>query len=254
MSLLEKLNDESALSSKEEEEKNRMMVRIRAIILSGVENDVPVLVDAEESWIQDAVDRIVYDLMLEFNKEKAMVFNTIQLYRKDRLEFLRKTIQDAKKDGIKCGFKLVRGAYMEKERERAERMGYRSPIQDTKADTDRDYDAAIDLCLDYYPDVSIFAGTHNEASSAHLANKMVEKGIPKGEMTMFFGQLYGMSDHISYNLAKEGFNVLKYVPYGPVSDVIPYLIRRAEENTSVAGQTGRELTLIDRELKRRLKA
>jgi proline dehydrogenase len=183
-----------------------------------------------------------------------MVFNTVQLYRKDRLDYLNKTIERAKKDGIKSGFKLVRGAYMEKERERAENMGYPSPIHDTKEDTDRDYDLAIDACLDNYPDVSLFAGTHNESSSAHLAEELIKRGIDKGDMRIFFAQLYGMSDHISYNLAEQGFNVLKYVPYGPISDVIPYLIRRAEENTSVAGQTGRELSLIDQELKRRAKA
>lgn len=254
MALLEKLNQGSDLNKEEEEEKDRVMLRIRGIILSGVENDVPVHVDAEETWIQDAVDDIVYDLMLEFNKEKVIVFNTVQLYRKDRLDYLKTTIERAKKDGIKCGFKLVRGAYMEKERDRAEKMGYPSPIHDTKEDTDRDYDLAIDACLDGYPEVSIFAGTHNESSSAHLAEEVVKRGIDKGDMRIFFAQLYGMSDHISYNLAKQGFNVLKYVPYGPVSDVMPYLLRRAEENTSVAGQTGRELSLIDQELKRRAKA
>ena len=253
MGLLEKLNDGKELSKAEDEEKERMMLRVRAIILSGVEHNVPVLIDAEESWIQDAVDEMVYNLMLEFNKEKVMVFNTIQLYRKDRLEYLRNDIARAKKDGIKTGYKLVRGAYMEKERERAARLGYPSPIHDTKAEVDRDYDLAIDLCLDNHPDVSVFAGTHNEKSSAHLAEQLIERGIDKGDMQVFFGQLYGMSDHISYNLAKQGFNVLKYVPYGPVADVIPYLIRRAEENTSVAGQTGRELSLIEQELQRRSK-
>ena len=254
MGLLEKLNEGEQLTKEEEEEKSMVMLRIRGIILSSVENEVPVHVDAEESWIQGAVDEIVYDLMLEFNKERVMVFNTVQLYRKDRLDYLNKTIERAKKDGIKSGFKLVRGAYMEKERERAENMGYPSPIHDTKEDTDRDYDLAIDACLDNYPDVSLFAGTHNESSSAHLAEEVIKRGIDKCDMRIFFAQLYGMSDHISYNLAKQGFNVLKYVPYGPISDVIPYLIRRAEENTSVTGQTGRELSLIDQELKRRAKA
>ncbi|MFT4525608.1 MAG: proline dehydrogenase [Granulosicoccus sp.] len=253
MGLLEKLNKGERLSKEEEKEKDLVMLRIRGIILSGVEHDVPVHVDAEETWIQDAVDDIVYDLMLEFNREKVMVFNTVQLYRNDRLDYLKNTIDRAKKDGIKSGFKLVRGAYMEKERERAEKMGYPSPIHKTKEDTDRDYDLAIDVCLDNYPDVSVFAGTHNEKSSAHLAEEVIKRGIDKGDMRIFFAQLYGMSDHISYNLAKQGFNVLKYVPYGPISDVMPYLIRRAEENTSVAGQTGRELSLIDQELKRRAK-
>ena len=254
MGLLEKLNEGEQLTKEEEEETSMVMLRIRGIILSSVENEVPVHVDAEESWIQGAVDEIVYDLMLEFNKDRVMVFNTVQLYRKDRLDYLNKTIERAKKDGIKSGFKLVRGAYMEKERERAENMGYPSPIHDTKEDTDRDYDLAIDACLDNYPDVSLFAGTHNESSSAHLAEEVIKRGIDKGDMRIFFAQLFGMSDHISYNLAKQGFNVLKYVPYGPISDVIPYLIRRAEENTSVTGQTGRELSLIDQELKRRAKA
>jgi proline dehydrogenase len=254
MGLLEKLNEGVPLTKEEKEEKSMVMLRIRGIILSSVENEVPVHVDAEESWIQGAVDEIVYDLMLEFNKDRVMVFNTVQLYRKDRLDYLNKTIERAKKDGIKSGFKLVRGAYMEKERERAENMGYPSPIHDTKEDTDRDYDLAIDACLDNYPDVSLFAGTHNESSSAHLAEEVIKRGIDKGDMRIFFAQLFGMSDHISYNLAKQGFNVLKYVPYGPISDVIPYLIRRAEENTSVTGQTGRELSLIDQELKRRAKA
>ncbi len=254
MGLLEKLNQGKTLTKQEEAEKELVMMRIRGIVLSGVASDVPVHVDAEETWIQDAVDEIVYNIMLEFNKEKVMVFNTVQLYRKDRLEYLKKTIERAKKDGIRTGFKLVRGAYMEKERARAKKMGYPSPIHDTKENTDRDYNKAIDLCLDNYPNVSVFAGTHNESSSAHLAEEVIKRGIDPGDMHIYFAQLYGMSDHISYNLAKQGFNVLKYVPYGPVSDVMPYLIRRAEENTSVAGQTGRELSLIDQELKRRGKA
>ena len=249
--LLTKMTAGQTLSKTEQEELERVMLRLRGICLSGKKHGVPIHIDAEETWVQGAVDRMVYDLMLEFNTEKAMIFNTVQLYRTDRLKYLKDTIEQAQKDGIKSGFKLVRGAYMEKERERAEKMGYPSPIHQTKEGVDRDFDLAIDLCLDNLDEVSLFAGTPNENSSMHLANEMDKRGIDRGDMRIFFAQLYGMSDHISYNLAKEGFNVLKYVPYGPISDVIPYLIRRAEENTSVAGQTGRELSLLDSELKRR---
>ncbi len=180
-----------------------------------------------------------------------MIFNTLQMYRHDRIDYLRQSLEHAKVNGYKAGFKLVRGAYMEKERERAEKMGYPSPIQPDKTATDRDYDAALRLCMERIEDVAICAGTHNEASSLLLTELMQSKGLATDHPHVWFSQLYGMSDHISFNLAKAGYNVCKYVPYGPLTAVLPYLIRRAQENTSVAGQTGRELSLIIQERKRR---
>ena len=185
------------------------------------------------------------------NREKAIVYNTIQLYRKDRLDFLKTSFAKAQNEGYKLGVKLVRGAYMEKERQRAKDQGYPSPINDTKSETDRDYNAALKFCVDNHPNIYLIAGTHNEESAQNLVKLMGEKSLESGDNRIVFSQLYGMSDNISFNLAASGYNVVKYVPYGPIVDVMPYLIRRAEENTSVAGQTGRELSLIMKEKARR---
>jgi proline dehydrogenase len=249
--LLEKLNAGGTLTANEQEEFNRFRRRVESICEQGAIHGVPIFVDAEESWIQDVVDELVREMMMRFNKERVMVYNTLQLYRHDRLSFLEKAIAHARKHGYKTGFKLVRGAYMEKERERAERMGYPSPIQPDKSATDRDYDAALRLCTDNLDIVAICAGTHNESSSLLLTELMKGKNLPNNHPHVWFSQLYGMSDHISFNLSKNGYNVCKYVPYGPLTAVLPYLIRRAQENTSVAGQTGRELSLIIQERKRR---
>lgn len=213
--------------------------------------DQPIFIDAEESWIQDAVDALAAEMMGKYNREKPIIYNTIQLYRHDRLAFLRKSHEKAKKDGYILAVKLVRGAYMEKERERAEEMNYPSPIQPDKAATDRDFDAAIEYCLENVEDIAFVAGTHNEESVRKLSAMLEEKGIEPNHSHVFFSQLYGMSDNLSYVLAKNKFNVSKYVPYGAVKDVMPYLTRRAHENTAVMGQVSRELDLIGKELKRR---
>ncbi|MFL9844049.1 proline dehydrogenase family protein [Flavobacterium rhizosphaerae] len=214
-------------------------------------DNVVLLIDAEESWMQHAADEIVETMMMKYNKEKAIIFNTLQMYRWDRLDYLKKLHQKALEQGFYIGMKVVRGAYMEKENKRATEMGYPSPICENKQATDANYDSAISYMLQNLDRMSIFAGTHNEESNYTLMRLMKENGIANNDSRIWFGQLFGMSDHISFNLAKHGYNVAKYLPFGPVRDVMPYLIRRAEENTSVAGQTSRELTLISTERKRR---
>ena len=201
--------------------------------------------------MQDAADDLVEEMMKTYNTEVPIVYNTLQLYRKDRLEYLKRLHKRAKEGNFKIGIKIVRGAYMEKERERAKEMNYPSPICDTKQDTDVNFNDTMEYIFSNLEDISLFIGTHNEQSS-YLAMELMEKlNISKSDNRVWFGQLYGMSDHISFNLASEGYNVAKYVPFGPVKDVMPYLIRRAEENTSVAGQTSRELSLLKKERKRR---
>lgn len=249
--LLEKLNTNQVLSPEEQREFFALNGRMERIAQKAYRTGTPVFVDAEESWIQDAIDRLTHQLMTKYNREKAIIFNTVQLYRHDRLAFLTKVTANAKAANYHYGVKLVRGAYMEKERERANDKGYPSPIQPNKTATDRDFDAAVDLCLQNLDGVAFCAGTHNEESSLRLANQLLEKGIDKNDPRVYFAQLYGMSDHISFNLSHQQFNVAKYVPYGPIREVIPYLIRRAEENTSVKGQTSRELKLILKEKSRR---
>ncbi|MBI1287356.1 MAG: proline dehydrogenase [Flavobacteriales bacterium] len=249
--LLAKKNAKAKFNQEEELEWKLAMERITMICEAGKENNVPIFIDAEETWFQDAIDELAEELMQTYNRERAMIYNTAQLYRKDRLQFLKDSFAKAQKDGYKLGVKLVRGAYMEKERARAKEQGYPSPIHATKADTDRDYDLALRFCVENHPHIEVLAGTHNEKSSKYLAELMVEKGLQPNDGHIFFSQLYGMSDNISFNLAAEHYNVVKYVPYGPILEVMPYLIRRAEENTSIAGQTGRELSLIIKEKARR---
>jgi proline dehydrogenase len=249
--LLAKVNKQAPLTQLEADEFDLIKDRMERIARRAWENDTPIFVDAEESWIQDTIDNLVHDLMTRYNREKAIVFNTYQMYRHDRLAYLKESIAEAKDAGYFYGVKVVRGAYMEKERDRAEEMGYPSPIQPDKAATDRDFNAAMVVCLDNLQHVAICAGTHNEESSLLLTKLMNERGLERDDQRIYFAQLYGMSDHISFNLSHHGFNVAKYVPYGPVGEVIPYLIRRAEENTSVKGQSGRELMLIERERERR---
>jgi proline dehydrogenase len=234
-----------------ESELNILRDRIDQIAKAAHESNVPLFIDAEESWIQDSIDRLVFESMLKYNKEKAIVFNTLQMYRHDRLAFLEKVISEAKRDQIHYGVKLVRGAYMEKERDRAKEKNYPSPIQPDKASTDKDFNAGLTLILNNIEMMSLCAGTHNEDSSLLLTNLLTKHQIDKSDKRVYFAQLLGMSDHISYNLSNAGFQVAKYVPYGPVQEVLPYLLRRADENTSVAGQTSRELTLILKEKKRR---
>lgn len=251
VSLLEKVNAKNPLSKDEEKEYQKIVERIDLICRSAFDAGIPVMIDAEESWIQDAIDSIVEEMMKKYNRGKVVVYNTIQMYRHDRLSFLKNTVEKSLQENWMTGFKIVRGAYMEKERERAEKFNYPSPIHKTKTEVDRDYNLALDFCLSNLTNVAVFCGTHNEESSAYLAAKMKDRNIDKSNKHIYFSQLFGMSDNISFNLAAEGYNVAKYIPYGPVRDVMPYLIRRAEENTSVAGQTGRELNLINTEIKRR---
>lgn len=246
--LLEKKSSQTELSQNEEEQWQKGVARFHKICSYAEEKKVRIFVDAEESWIQDAIDRLTEEAARMHNSRKAIVFNTIQLYRHDRLEYLKSQIVDAT---WFLGFKLVRGAYMEKERKRAQEMGYTDPIQPSKESSDKDYDEALKHCVHHIEKVSICAGTHNENSSRYLMELMEEKQLDRADERIWFSQLLGMSDHISYNLSHAGYNVCKYVPYGPVKSVIPYLTRRARENSSVAGQMGRELSLIETEIKRR---
>ena len=244
--LLEKYNHELPENNPEYD---AAYARVDRLCKAAYVADTPIFIDAEESWIQETIDRITEEMMVKYNKEKAIVYNTLQLYRWDRLEALKNFHKTAEEKGYHMGVKLVRGAYMEKERERAIYKNYKSPIQLDKAATDKDYDLAIIYCAENK--IALCAGTHNEESSFLLANYMEENKLDKADSNFYFAQLLGMSNHISFNLSKQGYNVAKYVPYGPVKEVIPYLIRRAEENTSVAGQTSRELALISLEMKRR---
>jgi len=250
--LLEKVNDNEAnLTDTEQKDWNNALSRVDAICKAAYDLDVPLFIDAEDSWYQDTIDRMVDSMMAKYNKEKAVVFNTLQMYRHDRLKFLEVSHKKAKQEGYILGIKLVRGAYMEKERERAEEKGYPSPIHVDKNATDVDYNLALVYMVENINRIHFCAGTHNEDSSLLLTKLMEEHQIDKTDKRVYFAQLLGMSDHISFNLAHDGYNVSKYVPYGPIKEVMPYLLRRAEENTSVAGQVGRELGLILKEKKRR---
>jgi proline dehydrogenase len=249
--LYEKVGEKAGLNEAEQQEWNRVMARFDLACKTAYEKDVLLLIDAEESWMQDAADAIVTDMMRKYNKEKAIVFNTLQMYRWDRLDYLKNLHEQATSEGFYIGMKLVRGAYMEKENERAAARGLKSPICISKEATDINYNAAVLYMVEHIDKMAVFAGTHNEESSYSLMQLMTEKGIAKNDKRIFFGQLLGMSDNISFNLAENGYNVAKYLPFGPVRDVMPYLIRRAEENTSVAGQTSRELMLIKKEKERR---
>jgi proline dehydrogenase len=255
--LLQKLNEAPRLRSgihdheEEIDEWDRVRERMYTICEIAAEKNIGVLVDAEESWIQDPIDRLTMEMMEIFNKEKVIVYNTIQLYRHDRLHFLKLSHRIARQQKFLLGVKLVRGAYMEKERARAEEKGYPSPIQPNKTASDKDYNEALEYSINHLDEISVIVASHNEESNLLAAKLMHEKEIPHNHSHIHFSQLYGMSDNITFNLAKEGFSVSKYLPFGPIRDVVPYLMRRAQENSSVSGQTGRELSLIKRELARR---
>ncbi|MBQ0733195.1 proline dehydrogenase family protein [Aquimarina celericrescens] len=249
--LWQKKTEGTPLTAEEEEEWKRIEQRFDKACKKAYECDVSLLIDAEESWMQDAADELVSKMMRKYNREKAIVYNTLQTYRHDRLAYLQKLHEEARVYDFKIGVKIVRGAYMEKENERAKENGYPTPICKDKNHTDENFNTTMKYILQNIKDISVFIGTHNEASSYLAMNLMRELGIVRNDPRVWFGQLYGMSDHISFNQAKEGYNVAKYVPFGPVRDVMPYLIRRAEENTSVAGQTSRELNLLSQERKRR---
>ncbi|MCV6629150.1 MAG: proline dehydrogenase family protein [Flavobacteriaceae bacterium] len=251
LDLFEKVGKKQTLTSEEEASWNRVITRFDVACKKAHQLDVSLLIDAEESWMQDAADDLVEEMMQRYNQEKVIVYNTLQLYRWDRIDYLKNLYQRSNKQGFKVGMKLVRGAYMEKEIERAHEQGYPNPICESKEATDINFDMGVQYMMDHLQDMSLFAGSHNEESALKLLELMKQKGLVNNDPRVFFGQLYGMSDHISYNLSELGYNVAKYLPYGPVKDVMPYLIRRAEENTSVAGQTGRELSLLKQEKKRR---
>ena len=251
LALFTKITEGKTLTDKEQAEWGRVVNRFDKTCKKAHNLDVSLLIDAEESWMQGAADQLVEEMMRKYNKEKTVVFNTVQMYCWDRMDYLKKLYANAKKEGFKIGIKTVRGAYLEKENLRAQENGYKSPMCPSKKATDENYDACNKYILDNLETISLFAGTHNEESSYYVMELMKEKGIANNDERIWFGQLYGMSDHISFNLAAKGYNVAKYLPFGPVRDVMPYLIRRAEENTSVAGQTSRELTLLKKERKRR---
>ena len=239
------------LNEQEKAEWGRVVERMERIIKTAAAGNVGVLVDAEDTWIQDPVDAVTMQMMEKYNKDRAVVYNTIQLYRTDRLGFLKDSFEEAQRKKFLLAVKLVRGAYMEKERKRADELNYPSPIQPDKASTDRDYNTAIKFTIGNIEQIALIVASHNEYSNIYATRLMNDKGIPHHHEHMHFSQLYGMSDNITFNLAREGYSVSKYLPFGPIKDVIPYLMRRAQENSSVAGQTGRELSLIRKEISRR---
>jgi proline dehydrogenase len=249
--ILQKVNSKKTLTQSEEAEYERLVNRIDKICAAGAEKNVPLFIDAEESWIQNAIDAIVLEMMRKYNKEKAIIYNTAQMYRWDRIAYLKELNSISRNENFKFGVKLVRGAYIEKERARAEKMGYEDPMQKTKENTDKDFNLALKFCVENIDNISFCCASHNEESTLSLIELMKENNININDDRVYFAQLLGMSDHISMNMSKSGFNIAKYVPYGPIKDVTPYLIRRAQENTSVAGQTGRELSLILTEQERR---
>ncbi len=251
--LLEKISSKSELNIDEKKAKEDLEDRIKEICEAAYNNKVPLFIDAEESWIQEAIDEIVLKMMRRFNKEKAFIFNTLQMYRNDRLAYLKEIYANAQNNNYYIGLKLVRGAYHDQEIERAQKLDYNYPVYIRKEDTDKDYNLAQKFCVEHLDRISFCSGTHNEESSEYLINLFNKYNIDKNDERIIFSQLLGMSDHVSYNLAKKGYNIAKYVPYGPVKDVMPYLIRRAEENTSIAGQMSRELSNILKEKERRRK-
>jgi len=249
--LLKKVSAQEPLNDKESIQflrgRNRIDILCNYAMISGI----PIMIDAEESWIQEAIDEIALIMMHRYNQERAIVYNTVQMYRHDRMLYIKNLYQQSVEENFYLGLKVVRGAYMEKERARAKRKSYPDPIQVDKAATDHDFNQALRFSLEHTDRIALCAGTHNEESSLLLSNLLKKTEIPIDHPQVYYSQLLGMSDHISFNLAKAGFNVAKYVPYGPVKEVMPYLIRRAEENTSISGQTNRELNLIGKELNRR---
>ena len=239
------------LNESDRSEWERVRSRLYKVCEKADAKNVGMLIDAEETWIQDPVDALITLMMDSFNKKRAVIFNTVQLYRHDRLPFLRDCQKAAAERGFILGMKLVRGAYMERERNRAQERGYLSPIQPDKTSTDRDFDESVRFCIDNIDRICTIISTHNEESNLLGARLLIEKGLPTSHPHVHFSQLFGMSDNITFNLAYAGCNVSKYLPFGPIEDVVPYLMRRAQENTSVEGQTGRELGLIHKEIKRR---
>lgn len=251
LKIYQKITEGEALDPHEVVEWKRIKERYNIVSKAAFDAGIPLLIDAEETWVQGAADDLIEEMMVKYNKKSVIVFGTLQLYRWDRLDYIKNLHKRAKEQGFKVGMKLVRGAYMEKERERADEYGYKDPICVDKAATDKMYNDVQEYMIENIDDMAIFSGTHNEESSYLLMDLIEKCNLSRNDKRIWFGQLYGMSDHISYNTAKGGYNVAKYLPFGPVRDVMPYLIRRAEENTSVAGQTSRELNLLKTERERR---
>lgn len=251
LGLLEKKGRGEKCNAEEKAEWARVEDRVISLASAAEKAGIELLVDAEESWIQDLIDELARLAMMQVNRERVVVYNTLQMYRHDRLAFFKAEVEKAKTAGYRYGAKFVRGAYMEKERARAQEFGYPSPIQKNKSATDEAFDAAVEWAMDHLEDVAIFIGTHNEVSTQKATKLMADKGLKTEDPRVLFSQLYGMSDHLSFNLGAAGYRVAKYLPYGPVKSVLPYLFRRAEENSSIQGQAGRELKLLSQELKRR---
>jgi len=249
--LYRKVTEKEELTSEEKEEWERLVNRFDKASKAAYDANITLLIDSEETWMQEAADDLCEQMMVKYNKDRAVVYNTLQCYRWDRLDYLKEEHKKAKAGGYKLGYKIVRGAYLEKENERAEEKGYKTPMHPSKEATDDCFNEIMHYILENINDIELFIGTHNEDSNYIAMVMMKELGIAVDDPKVWFGQLYGMSDHITFNLATKGYNVAKYIPFGPVKDVMPYLIRRAEENTSVAGQTNRELSLLKKEKKRR---
>lgn len=265
--LLEKINDQmkkqdgslmkrhlraiDQLSAEEKEEWHRVRNRMMRVCETATGKKIGVMVDAEETWIQDPVDALIILMMDTFNRQRPVIYNTTQHYRTDRLSFLKDCYQASLERNFILGIKLVRGAYMEKERTRAEKMSYPSPIHVDKESSDKDFNEAVQFCIEHIDRIAMIVGSHNEYSNLYTTQLLQQKGLSLSHPHVHFSQLYGMSDNITFNLAHAGCSVSKYLPFGPIKDVIPYLMRRAQENTSVKGQTGRELMLIKKELERR---
>ncbi|MBT8349915.1 MAG: proline dehydrogenase family protein [Deltaproteobacteria bacterium] len=252
--LFKKVSANETLTKEDQLDLNKVKIRLEKICNASKEADKPIYIDAEETWIQGAIDRLAEEMMAKYNQNRAIVFTTLQLYRWDRNDYFKQLILQARSGGYKLGIKIVRGAYLEKERERARRLRYKSPINDTKADTDREYNKAVEIFIDNIDVVEICVGTHNEESCKLLIQTMAELELPNNHPHIYFSQLYGLSDNISFNLANAGYNVSKYLPFGPVESTLPYLARRAEENTAIAGQMSKELEIIISERKRRKSA
>ncbi|TAH26561.1 MAG: proline dehydrogenase [Cytophagales bacterium] len=251
LEILQKLQQKEELTKEQSEQYYKTVSALHELFELAQQNNVKLMIDAEESWIQSSIDSIAIEGMKKYNTNTATLFNTYQMYRKDQLNVLAQDILNAKNNGYQLGIKLVRGAYLEKEKARAIEYNYPNPICDSKEATDQQFDEALKLCIEYIDTIELCCGSHNEESNAYLTKLLDNARLAKNNKKVFFAQLYGMSDHISYNLANMGYNVAKYLPFGPVKSVIPYLIRRAQENKSIAGQSGRELSLINQEIKRR---
>jgi proline dehydrogenase len=249
--LMAKIDSGATLSTKEKQDWREIRGRVNTLCKATVDAGINLFIDAEESWIQDCIDSLCTEMMERYNKKAPVIFNTIQLYRVDRLDYLQASIKKARQGDYHLGLKLVRGAYLEKERDRAQEKGYASPVYANKDTTDKSYNLALELCLENIDCVSVCAATHNEESSLGLVARMRREGIASNHPHIWFSQLYGMGDTISYNLAKAGYQVCKYLPYGPLEEMLPYLMRRAEENSSITGQMSRELRLLAQEIKRR---